>query len=222
MNTKNLDTKTLSFLIVDDHPILLHGTSTLIQGNYPNADIITATTVSETLSQLKTFQPDAVIVDLSLPETAESCAELNTGLDLLRTIMETYPKLNIMVLSSSPNALIRLKIHIDNHQGGFTIAQKMLPPAEILKILGWCVEGVTYTKVLKTDLEVKPEWVEVLDLAFKEGLQDKAIAQRMYKSLRMIRHYWTKIQDALAVYPETNQNLKALTLIRAKEEGLID
>jgi DNA-binding NarL/FixJ family response regulator len=71
-------------------------------------------------------------------------------------------------------------------------------------------------------LEVKPEWLEVLKLAFDEGLQDNAIAERMYKSERLIRHYWTKIQDLLEVYPEKGKNLRILTLKRAREAGLID
>jgi len=40
------------------------------------------------------------------------------------------------------------------------------------------------SKDLQSDLEVKPEWLEVLQLAFEEGLQDKAIGQSMHKSER--------------------------------------
>jgi len=86
----------------------------------------------------------------------------------------------------------------------------------------WSMEGLTHTKDLQSDLEVKPEWLEVLRLAFEEGLQDKAIAKEMFKSERMIRHYWSKIQDALEIYPEEGKNVRALTQIRAREKGLLD
>jgi DNA-binding NarL/FixJ family response regulator len=55
---------------------------------------------------------------------------------------------------------------------------------------------------MRNGLEVKPEWLEVLNLAFRDGLQDKAIAESMHVSERTVRHYWTKVQDALEVYPE--------------------
>jgi DNA-binding NarL/FixJ family response regulator len=61
-----------------------------------------------------------------------------------------------------------------------------------------------------------------LKLAFQKGLQDKAIADRMNVSERSVRHYWTKIQDALQVYPDEGTNIRIQTEIRAREEGLID
>ncbi|MDV3001585.1 MAG: hypothetical protein N5P05_003191 [Chroococcopsis gigantea SAG 12.99] len=92
----------------------------------------------------------------------------------------------------------------------------------MLTRLNWAMEGVTHTKDLKNGVEVKPEWLEVLRLAFEEGLQDKAIAKQINVSERMVRHYWTKLQDALGIYPEDDKNLRVLTLKRAREEGLID
>jgi hypothetical protein len=39
---------------------------------------------------------------------------------------------------------------------------------------------------------------------------------------RTIRNYWTKLQDALEIYPEEDKNLRVLTLKKAREEGLLD
>jgi DNA-binding NarL/FixJ family response regulator len=68
--------------------------------------------------------------------------------------------------------------------------------------------------------------LEVLRLAFEEGLQDKAIAQRMCVAERTVRHYWTKIQDVLGIYPEDSKqegkNIRIETEIRARQAGLID
>ncbi|MEQ9368779.1 MAG: hypothetical protein RIG63_07050 [Coleofasciculus chthonoplastes F3-SA18-01] len=62
----------------------------------------------------------------------------------------------------------------------------------------------------------------VIDLAFQEGLQDKAVAEKMEVSERTVRHYWTKIQDVLNVYPEPGKNMRIQTERRAREEGFID
>ena len=166
--------------------------------------------------------PDLMIVDLSIPETSRTTAHVEHGLGLLKFLMQDYPNLNLMVQSSNVQALIRLMPEIDAHQGGFTIADKSLRVDAFLVRMEWAMQGLTHTKDLQTDLEVKPEWLELLRLAFDEGLQDKAIAQTMYTSSRKIRHYWSKIQDALKIYPEEGKNLRALTQIRAREKGLID
>lgn len=39
---------------------------------------------------------------------------------------------------------------------------------------------------------------------------------------RTVRNYWTKIQDALEIYPEDERNLRLQTEKKAREIGLID
>ena len=212
----------LKILIVDDHRLLLNGTIELVRDRNPDAQIDAAQTVQAALGQVKQCLPDLVIADLSIPETTETTASVDCGLNLLRQLMADYPDLNLMVQSSTVKALIRLMPEIDRHQGGFTIVDKSLPVEVFLTRMEWSLQGLTHTKDLQTSLEVKPEWLEVLRLAFEEGLQDKAIARTMYKSERMVRHYWSKIQDVLEIYPEAGKNIRALTQIRAREKGLID
>jgi DNA-binding NarL/FixJ family response regulator len=209
-------------LIVDDHRLLLNGTISLVSDRFPNAQIRFAQTVQDALIQVRENVPDLAILDLSIPEKSGTTAHIDNGLNLLKRLMHDYPHLNLMVQSSNVKALVRIMPEIDNHQGGFTVADKSLPVETFLTRLEWAMQGLTHTKDLQTDLEVKPEWLEVLRLAFEEGLQDKAIAQTMHKSERTIRHYWSKIQDALEIYPEEGKNIRAITQIRARETGLID
>lgn len=212
----------LKILIIDDHRLLLSGTIALVRDRFPDAQIFSACSAKEALAQVMEHLPNLVIADLSIPETSGTVAHIEQGLGLLKGLMQDYPDLNLMVQSSNVKALIRIMPEIDDHQGGFTIADKSLPVEAFLTRMEWAMQGLTHTKDIQSDLEVKPEWLEVLRLAFEEGLQDKAIAQAMYKSERMIRHYWSKIQDALEIYPEEGKNIRALTQIRAREIGLID
>lgn len=211
-----------TILIVDDHRLLLNGTIALVQERFPIAHIFAAQTIQTALAHLAESPFDLAIVDLSLPDTETTTANIEYGLGFLKHLMQTYPRLNLMVQSSNVKALIRLMPDIDAHEGGFTVADKSLPVDAMLTRIDWAMQGFTHTKDLQIDLEVKPEWLEVLRLAFEAGLQDKAIAQAMHKSERMIRHYWSKIQDALEIYPEEGKNIRALTQIRARETGLID
>lgn len=210
-------------LVVDDHEAVLNGTVSTLKQQYPDADLFTAQDAEMARQQIEATHPELVVMDLSIPETAGGAARTEVGIQLLRTLMQKYPSLNIVVQSAYVKALVRLKPAINAHEGGFTIADKSLPLKEMLTKVDWALQGLVYTpRDMRTGLELKPEWVNVLKLAFESGLQDKAIALELNVSERTVRHYWTQVQDALDVYPEPGKNIRIQTELRAREEGLID
>lgn len=213
----------LTFVVVDDHESVLGGTVAALQKEYPEAKIVTASTAQQAREQVAGSNPNIVVMDLSIPEKTKDTAQTDTGIQLLRTLMQENPTLNIVVQSAHVKSLVRLKPMIDTHEGGFTIVDKSLSLKEMLTKVDWALQGLIYTpRDMRSGLEVKPEWLDVLILAFQQGLQDKAIAEQMNVSERSVRHYWTKVQDALDVYPEAGKNIRIQTQIRAREEGLID
>jgi DNA-binding NarL/FixJ family response regulator len=215
----------IKILVIDDYESVLVGTVAVLQNHYPDAKIETAVNAENGRSQIEEFQPDLVVVDLSIPEQAGMSARPDTGLQLLKTLMKDYPTLNLVVQSAHVEKLVRIVPEIENHRGGFTVADKSLTTQEMLTRVDWALQGLTHTKDIKSiyaGLEVKPEWLQVLNLAFQEGLQDKMIAERMRVSERMVRHYWSKLQDALQVYPEAGKNIRIHTEMRAREIGLLD
>jgi DNA-binding NarL/FixJ family response regulator len=210
-------------LIIDDHDMVLGGTKALLQSHFPEAEIYTARTAQEGSQQVKLVNPDVAVIDLSIPEHLGETAKVDIGIQLLRKFMEEHPSLNIVVQSAHVKSLIRIKSAISNHEGGFTIADKGLSMQEMLSKVDWAVQGIVFTpKEMRSGLELKPEWLEVLRLAFEEGLQDKAIGERMNIAERTVRHYWSKVQDVLDVYPDEGKNIRIQTEKRAREEGLID
>ena len=214
---------TLKILVVDDHELILSGTIDLLKRQYTQAEILTAKTTQNALQQVEAFQPDLVLMDLSLPETSGYTAEINRGIKSLETLMKNYATLNLTVQSSHVKALVRIKPYIDAHEGGFTVVDKGLSSQEMLSRFDLALKRVTHTKDLKMPAgEVKAEWVEILNLAFKEELEDPVIAERMNIGRRTVRNYWTKVQDVLGVYPEDGKNLRIQTEKRAREEGFID
>ncbi len=214
---------TLKILVVDDYELILGGSIDLLQRHYPQAEIFTAKTTQDALEQVKAVDLDLVIMDLSLPQTIGDRAEIGCGIKSLETLMKNYPTLNLVVQSSYVKALVRIKPEIDVHEGGFTVADKGLSSQEMLKRIDLALLGVTHTKDLKMPPgEVKPEWIEVLNLAFKEVMEDQSIATRMRVGIRTVRNYWSKVQDVLGVYPEEGRSLRIQTEKRAREEGFID
>ncbi|WP_243146918.1 hypothetical protein [Scytonema sp. UIC 10036] len=78
-------------------------------------------------------------------------------------LMQEHPTLNIVVQTAESRALKRLKPAISLHEGGFTVADKSLPMNEMLNKVKWALDGVFYTPLeMRSGLEVKPEWLEVL------------------------------------------------------------
>ncbi|MBW4614064.1 MAG: response regulator transcription factor [Desmonostoc vinosum HA7617-LM4] len=221
-----LRSPSLKILTIDDHQLILTGTFNLLQQEYPNADIIKAQTVTDALEEIKNSLFNLIFMDLSIPERAGMTAQIDTGINLLQELFKKYPQQNFLVQSSYVKALVRIKHEIDEHQGGFAIADKGLSEQDMLIRVNIALKGATHTKDIKTGLEFKPEWLDVLKLAFEEGLTDKLISERMYKSERAVRTYWTKIQDVLGIYAEDckkeGKNMRIQTEIRARQEGLID
>lgn len=225
MNQQMLEQEKWKILVIDDHELVIGGTIDILQKHYPNAEIITAQTAQDSLKAMENFSPDVIVMDLSIPEQTGEIARTDVGLQLLKKLMKKYPEINFVVQSAHARTLVRIKQEIDSHKGGFTVADKSLSRQEMLTRVNWALQGLTHTKDIKSiqaGLEFKPEWLKVLELAFQEGLQDKAIGDRLNVSERMVRHYWSKLQDALNVYPEEGKNIRIQTEMRAREEGLID
>ena len=212
-----------TFLVVDDHTLVLDGTLGILKQAYPEADIVTAKTAQEALKQMAQTHPDLVMVDLVMPDAIGETAQAKSGLQLLKTLMEHYPKLNLVVQSAQVRTLVWLKPTIDNHLGGFTVVDKSQPVRDLLTMVDWALRERTYTPPeIRNGLQLKPAWMKVLQLAFQESLQDIAIAKRMNVSERTVQYYWTKIRDVLEVYPEDDKNLRIQTEARAREAGLLD
>jgi len=212
------------FLVVDDHESVLSGTVEILKRQYPDAEIHTVQTAQAADQWIRQGQPDLLVTDLSIPQVAGDVAKTDTGIKLLETLMQRYPTLNIVVQSANVKALVLLKLAISNHGGGFTIADKNLPLQKMLELVDWALKGINYTpKEMRTkNLELKHEWLQVVQLAWDERLQDQAIAERLICTESTVRNYWRKLQDALEVYPQEGKNMRIETIQQARQKGLLD
>lgn len=212
-----------TFVVLDDHESVLEGTCSVLKSQYPEAKILTASTAAEVEALVADSKPVLMVMDLSIPEKSGEASKTDNGLQLLKSLLSGYPTLNFVIQSVHARSLIRLKSVIDTHRAGFTIAEKSLSSHEMLIKVDWSLKGLLYTPPeMRTGLEIKAEWLQMLQLAFLKGMTDKAIAQQMNVSERTVRHYWTRAQDALEVYPDDGINIRIQTYNRARETGLLD
>ncbi len=216
----------LKFVVVDDHEFMLDGTINALRQQYPEEEIIRATTAQSTLNQVAKLQPDLVVVDLSLPETLGKTATIKTGIQVLKTLITNYPNLNLVVLSCYTEALVHIKPEIEAHQGGFLVVDKNLSSKEMLDsvYLALRKEHRIPLKIIRTE-KVNSKWIDLLNCAFQEGLTDRAIAQRLNVAERTVRKYWQEIQKFLDIDPKQcraqGKNLRITTKIEATKKGLL-
>ncbi len=226
LSLQNLSPK---ILLIDSYEVFLNGTIKILRSSYPNAVIHTARTVEDALHQVAIFQPDLVITDICIAQNVREPTQINNGIQLLKNLLVNYPQINILVQSTCIKNLVRMKSEIHNHPSGFVVVDKCVSSQDMLNRVDWALQGLTHTrdiKAINSGLELKPEWLRLLNLAFEEGLQDKVIAAHICVSERMVRHYWYKLQEVLEMNVEElknqGKNLRVITHIRAREEGFID
>ncbi|MGF1458229.1 MAG: response regulator [Leptolyngbyaceae cyanobacterium] len=218
-----------TIFVVEDHPTTLAGIHSILARFGNNLNLETLTTLQEAREAIQRLQPHLLVLDLQLPESAGENAATEHGIQFLKDLMAGYPFLNIAVHTSYPDALVRIIPDIDNHRGGFTVTSKDSSTEKAFERFRAALQGYTHTRdirSLKAGLELKPEWLETLDLACKEGYQDRAIAKQLHVSESMVRNYWSKIYDVLGIYPEDakeeGRNLRIVTCLKARDEGLIE
>jgi len=226
MNQNLSEPRNLKILIVDSHELILDVTINVVQKQYPEGEISIAQNAQSALHQIEKFQPQLVIMELSLPESCGQYPHIETGIQCLRTVMKKYPQLNLIIFSSYTKALVRIQTDkIYAHEGGFAVIDKSLPRQEMLNSLDVVLKGGKVYPGRKTR-EVNYNWLELLNLAFQEGLTDQVIAQRMNVAQRTVRHYWSQLQAFLGIDPrqsrEEGKNIRIQTLIYAREAGFID
>lgn len=84
-------------MLVDDHPIVRHGLSMLINEETDIAVCGECSSAAETMRQIGIFKPDIILVDVSL--------QGSSGIDLTKSIKEQHPRLPVLILSMHDEAL---------------------------------------------------------------------------------------------------------------------
>lgn len=88
----NDDTKKITILAVDDHPILRQGIAALIAAQADMTLVAEAANGREAIQQFRVHQPDVTLMDLQMPEM--------NGLDAMITIRGEFPEARIIVLTT--------------------------------------------------------------------------------------------------------------------------
>lgn len=201
------DTKTrpATVLIVDDHELVRRGLTEMI-GREPDLSVCGAVAdAPEVMARLREFQPDLVLVDLTLQD--------GDGLELIKQIQATHPEVRVLVVSMHDENLYAER---SIRAGAMGFVSKNEPAEAIINAIRDVLHGrVHVSKHLANRLlqrmtqrhgapEEQPldalsdREVEVLTL-LGEGLNSRDVAGRLHLSTKTVHTYREHLKKKLGL-----------------------
>jgi DNA-binding NarL/FixJ family response regulator len=190
-------------LLVDDHPVVRHGISQLIDQEMDLAVCGEAEDERQALDAITRLHPDIVLVDISLKQ--------GSGIDLIKDIRNRYPGLPVLVVSMHEESLyaeraLRAgahgyltkqeaveKILVAIRQilsGGIFVSEKMMS-----RVLTRMVDGKEAT--VESPLEkLSDREIEVFRL-MGEGRSTRQIAEELHVSVKTVETHRAHIKQKL-------------------------
>ncbi|AFZ68703.1 response regulator [Deinococcus peraridilitoris] len=86
------EAKTISLLLVDDHPVVRKGTRDLLEGERDLHVVGEAESGEEAITQARALRPDVILMDVSMPGM--------NGIEATRHIKAEMPTIGVLVLTS--------------------------------------------------------------------------------------------------------------------------
>ena len=177
--------------LFDDHPIVTDGMLSVLSGK-PEFNVqLVANTREDLLEQLETTSLDVLILDVIAPNI--------TGLDLFKTVRNTYPAIRIIAYTSLTSTILIDNLLITGVSG---YINKRQPPAEIYAaVLRVCEGGIyvpdDYRHLLegllhKNPLHLTQKEQEILKLILK-GKISKEIAAGLKISQNTVENHRTSL-----------------------------
>ena len=194
-------------LVVDDHDVVRQGLVTSLK-THGYSSIETAATIKETRSKVAAFNPEAMIVDINLPD--------GSGLELVQWIRKISATVAIIVLSLNEPSLFA---HLARSAGANAYISKSRPIDEIVSTLNFAVANPgcftsSLTSAEMSLVELTPREIDLLYLLAR-GASNLEISSTLYISVSTVK---THISSILRKLESTN---RTMAIKVAREKGLL-
>jgi DNA-binding NarL/FixJ family response regulator len=206
-----------TIILADDHAMLREGIRKIIeriQGVLISGEVNDGL---ELLELLKKSNPNLVILDISMPNLR--------GLEAIREIKKTYPKVKILVLTMHKKKEF-LRQALQDGADGFLLKEDA--GSELIRAVQTVRNGGKYLSPLLssvlTSLAVEEEKTEVLTMREREvlkllaeGKRTKEIAAALYISPHTVRRHRSNIMEKLNI-----KNLANLVKYAISQSYILD
>jgi DNA-binding NarL/FixJ family response regulator len=210
----------LRVLLVDDHPVFLAGLRMLLEADHRTEVVAEAGTGAEAIALAAQSQPDAVVMDLHLPDI--------NGIEATRTITHTSPHIGVLVLTMYDDDD---SVFAAMRAGARGYLLKGAGPGDIMDAIaaigtGTAVFGpsiarrlIDYFAAQRHTMRTTPfpelteREREILNL-IAGGANNTTIAERLFLSTKTVRNHVSNIFSKLQVAD------RAQAIVQARKAGL--
>jgi len=176
-------------LIIDDHAVVRQG---LVQSFKEQgfASIETAGSIKQARAKIAAFNPEAIIVDLNLPD--------GSGLEIVQWVRKHSTKIAIIILSLNDPAQY---IKIARSSGANAYLSKSQSMQEIISSVTFALSNPgSFTSALTADqhldFDLTPREIEVLYL-LADGASNSDISSKLYISLSTVKTHISSLMRKL-------------------------
>jgi DNA-binding NarL/FixJ family response regulator len=197
----------MKVLIVDDHVVVRHGLKSAIQSHGYEV-VAEAGSVNEAQAFMAQTNPDAIIVDINLPD--------GSGFDLVAWSRRVSPRTAIVVLTLNDGADY---VRAAKSVGANAFIIKNAPLSDVIAALDFAISSPTSFSSKKlcssiTDSGLSAREIDVLH-SINHGLSNSAIATDLYISVSTVKTHVSSILRKL----DADNRVQALSI--ARERGLL-
>lgn len=197
----------MKVLIVDDHAVVRHGLKSAIE-SHGHQVVAEAGSIDEAQAFIALTNPDALIVDINLPD--------GSGFDLVAWSRKVSPTTVIVVLTLNEGADY---VRAAKSAGANAFIVKNAPLTDLIAALDFAVSSPTSFSSKKIcnsekDSGLSAREIDVLH-SINHGLSNSAIATDLYISLSTVKTHVSSILRKL----DADNRVQALSI--ARERGLL-
>lgn len=191
-----------SILLVDDHYVVRQGLKTILMEQYPKGNFGEAADAQEALQMVWDSTWDVVLLDISIPGRG--------GLELLKDIKKSCPKLPVIVVSMHPEEQFAIRVL---KLGASSYVRKDSAGQELVKAVGAALKGGKYITAsvaerLASNLEQDQEGPKHETLSDREyqvmcllasGRTVKEVGIELSLSIKTVSTYRSRILEKLGL-----------------------
>jgi DNA-binding NarL/FixJ family response regulator len=197
----------MKVLIVDDHAVVRHGLKSAIESHGYEV-VAVAGSINEAQAFMTQKQPDAIIVDINLPD--------GSGFDLVAWSRRISPKTVVVVLTLNDGADY---VRAAKSAGANAFIVKSAPLSDLIAALDFALSSPTSfssKQVISsyTDTGLTAREIDILQ-SINHGLSNTSIATNLFISVSTVKTHVSSILRKL----DANNRVQALN--NARERGLL-
>ena len=192
----------MKFLLVEDHPIMRFGERQLIRNAWPDSTIDEASTLAEALAHVRTSRPDAIVMDLALPDSS--------GTDGVSVMLKAAPQVPVLVLSFNAESAYAARLL---QMGAAGYLPKDRAGDELVGALQRVVQGRRYVTATMAD-----HLVDLLGGRGSNTLPHETLSEQEYRVMLAIAagHQPAHTADTMGVSVKTIGTYRARIFAKMK------